>query len=395
MRVLLAVLVTVAGSHAASNEMPLTLLTDDQGIAKGAVCLDGTNPGFYYRKSPGGTNATKWVLYFKGGGWCYTEESCASRSRGELGSSKHFPKTFGFGGVLEQDPSLNPFANFNHVIMWYCDGASFTGDRAETVNNTGTVLHFRGKRVLDAILDVLMEQPYNLGQATEVLLSGGSAGGLSTYIHADHVGSRLPASVTKFKAAPVSGFFLDHVNYAGNAVYPDEMKNVFQMQNSSSGVNNKCLMSLPADEQYKCIFANYSYAHTATAVFPLQSAIDSWQMGNVWQGDQSCAKQDFKTCTAAQVRDLNGYASALMADLKRTDKFSQPGNGGFVESCLEHCGNQDTSHFVRYAINGVTAKDAISAWWQSDGTDPASKHWYLPCRLSQTAPHQCNPTCDA
>jgi len=65
--------------------MPLTELTDAQGKAKGAVCLDGSNPGFYHRRSP--TNSTGWVVYFKGGGWCKSPADCASRSRSELGSS--------------------------------------------------------------------------------------------------------------------------------------------------------------------------------------------------------------------------------------------------------------------------------------------------------------------
>ncbi len=67
-----------------------------------------------------------------------------------------------------------------------------------------------------------------------MLLSGCSAGGLSTYLHADYVASLLPASVTTFKAAPVSGFFLDHPNLNGVAVYPTQMKNVFAMQNCSN-----------------------------------------------------------------------------------------------------------------------------------------------------------------
>ena len=56
--------------------------------------------------------------------------------------------------------------------------------------------YFRGKRVLDAVLDVLLTD-HGLSQAEEVLLSGGSAGGLSTYLHADDVKTRLPSTVTK------------------------------------------------------------------------------------------------------------------------------------------------------------------------------------------------------
>ena len=36
---------------------------------------------------------------------------------------------------------------------------------------------------------------------------------------------------------------------------------------------------------------------------------------------------------------------------------------------------------------------ALTAWWLADGTEPAAKHWSLPCTLGDAAPHQCNPSC--
>ena len=75
-----------------------------------------------------------------------------------------------------------------------------------------------GKRLLDAVLDTLATSPYSLTSATDVLLSGCSAGGLSTILHADHVGHRIQAMapmLTRYKAAPCSGFFLDAPNVEG------------------------------------------------------------------------------------------------------------------------------------------------------------------------------------
>ena len=62
---------------------------------------------------------------------------------------------------------------------------------------------------------------------TQVLLSGGSAGGLSTYLHADYVRSQF-AETVKFKAAPISGFFLNHATAAGVPDYINKMKWVFE-----------------------------------------------------------------------------------------------------------------------------------------------------------------------
>jgi hypothetical protein len=394
-------------SFAQNVPLDLVLLTDAQGKEKGAVCLDGSNPGFYITKGSG-SGANKWVLYFKGGGWCYTEERCAQRAKTDLGSSTKFAKTFAFSGIMDSQASVNPtFANYNRVVMYYCDGASFSGNADAISNTTGLPLHFRGKRVLNAMLDTLMTTAHGLADATDVLLSGGSAGGLSTFLHADHVHSRLlqgAKGLTRFKAAPVSGFFLLHATAkaaGGDMLYPDEMKYVYHMQNSSGGVNANCAAAMAATplEAWRCIFANYSYAHTAAPIFPINSAIDAWQMGNVWKGDNTCAKDNFKNCSAQEVQDLNGYMSDFLRDLATSGPTaSRAGNGAFIESCLEHCGEQTGANFDGYSLPPtaptVTMQQAVTNWWNAPLTDSASKHTYLPgCVLNTAAPHQCNPTC--
>ena len=168
--------------------MPLTLLTEEQYATQGAFCLDGGAPGFYFKaadpsKSSDTAASTSWVLYFKGGGWCYNEKDCKSRAAGSLGNSSHFPAKYTVGGILDENPTASPvLAGYNHVVLWYCDGASFSGDAEQPADVDGTKIYFRGRRVLDAILDVLLDSsgPYGLNHATQVLLSGGSAGGVTS-----------------------------------------------------------------------------------------------------------------------------------------------------------------------------------------------------------------------
>ena len=47
--------------------MLLTLLTE-AAAEKGAVCLDGSPAGYYFRKGKG-LDARKFLLVFNGGGW--------------------------------------------------------------------------------------------------------------------------------------------------------------------------------------------------------------------------------------------------------------------------------------------------------------------------------------
>ena len=143
-------------------------------------------------------------------------------------------------------------------MMKYCDGTSFTsaapslrlsimletlqthshlGNLAGTVNYQGHNLYFRGisrihahnisfsfaaapslvsfcaynHRAGRANLDAMLADLPNLklgngwNNAQQVVLSGCSAGGLSTYHAAEHVASKLPKSVSKYVAIPVSG----------------------------------------------------------------------------------------------------------------------------------------------------------------------------------------------
>jgi len=386
------------------SAMNLVILPNAASVDRGAVCLDGSAPAIYYRKpnttaDPGAD--TKWVIYFKGGGWCTDPVGCKERAAGVLGSSKALKKhqpTFTFTGPLDTDAKLNPaFANFHHVVLWYCDGGSFSGnaDQPQIVN--GSKVWYRGRRVLDAMLDFLQEGEYGLGRATEVLLSGGSAGGLSTFLHADYVRSKF-AETVKFRAAPISGFFLNHENLKGELEYGTKMGWVFDTMNSTGGVNAGCIATTELSKQWQCIFANASYANVQTSIFPLNSAIDAWQMSNIFQMGLSCAnkgdkRHQFSKCSKGEIDSLNGWEDDFLHDLTSVKTFNKPGNGGFIESCLEHCAAQGSIDANEYAIGGVTMMQALTAWWNDVDTAPAQSHWHLPCALNQAPPHQCNPTC--
>lgn len=60
-------------------------------------------------------------------------------------------------------------------------------------------------------MDTLLSN-FNLAGATELIVTGGSAGGLSTFLHMDYVHKRMPSS-TRVTGAPVVGYFLDHPTY--------------------------------------------------------------------------------------------------------------------------------------------------------------------------------------
>ena len=129
--------------------------------ALGAVCLDGSPPAYWYQppRPQAATDNVSWLIHLDGGAWCYDERDCAGRARSEKGSSKSLKRRYWpYSGLLDGNAAVNPtFAGFHRVNLAYCDGSSFTGDRAEpVVTASGEKLYFRGKRVLSLLLDELL-----------------------------------------------------------------------------------------------------------------------------------------------------------------------------------------------------------------------------------------------
>uniref|UniRef100_A0A9I9DBI3 Pectin acetylesterase n=1 Tax=Cucumis melo TaxID=3656 RepID=A0A9I9DBI3_CUCME len=159
----------------------------DAGI-KGAVCLDGSPPAYHF--SDGfGSGINNWLIQLEGGGWCNNVTTCLQRRDTRLGSSKKMVTQLAFSGILSNKPQFNPdFYNWNRIKVRYCDGSSFTGD-VEAVD-PATNLHFRGARVFRAIIDNLLAK--GMKNAKNAILSGCSAGGLSSILHCDNFKSLLP-----------------------------------------------------------------------------------------------------------------------------------------------------------------------------------------------------------
>lgn len=407
-------LIVVCALVATAMAATMKLKKLDNTETNGAVCLDGT-PGGYYISQGTGSGANKWLLFFQGGGWCYSEDDCWGRSKTALGSSSSWGPTTNIGGLASDDCTRNPtFCNWNRVQLTYCDGNSFSGNRADPVVVRGEKIYFRGHQILEATLAELVSL-YNMKAATHVLLSGCSAGGLSTYLHADFVGESVHAlapGVVQYGAAPVSGFFLYHPTVENKQVYADQIKTIFTLSNATGGLNARCVANSPPGLQWRCNFAQFSYASTQSRIFVLDSALDSWQTGCILTAEPvsdvhstangncsaapgwaACA-QNTEHCDAQHINAMIAYEQYFVGTLQSTIKFQASGNGAFVYSCHTHCAAA-TDDFFTFKIGGVSMEQAVSAWWNGPVDAPAISNTHLPCIYhgGDTYPRRCNPTC--
>ncbi|KAI3951750.1 hypothetical protein MKW98_013808, partial [Papaver atlanticum] len=91
-----------------SSDPKMVDLTLIQGATdKGAVCLDGTVPGYHLDRGFG-SGANSWLIQLEGGGWCNTIRNCVYRQTTRRGSSKFMEKKILFTGILSDKAEQNP-----------------------------------------------------------------------------------------------------------------------------------------------------------------------------------------------------------------------------------------------------------------------------------------------
>ncbi|KAK8454561.1 hypothetical protein SEVIR_5G475800v4 [Setaria viridis] len=337
--------------HRLNALVDLTLVYD-----RGAVCLDGTPPGYHFL--PGfGDGSHNWLLHLEGGSWCRNFKSCAQRKQTNLGSSDHMDTRAEFVGILSDDQSQNPdFYNWNKVKIRYCDGASFSGNVQHEVKN-GTDFFFRGQRIWEAVMADLLSK--GLSRAKQAFLTGCSAGGLSTYIHCDDFRALLPKTRT-VKCLADGGFFLDVEDISGRRYMRAFYNDVARLQD----VRKK-------------------FPHCSSDMEPGQVEHVLSPQGsdpqNLWRN----CRMDITKCSSKQLEVLQGFRKAL---LDAIDEFKTRREWGmFIDSCFIHCQSMKaiTWHSPLAArINNKTAAEAVGDWF-FDRREVKE----IDCE------YPCNPTC--
>ena len=175
----------------------------------------------------------------------------------------------------------NPSGTMNSARFFYGDGASRSGNVANPVSvpgNPSQQMYFRGQKSFDSAIDLLLS--LGMKDAELIVFTGGSAGGLTVFLHLDHVRERMATEAPNARVVgePVCGFFLDAPNDGytpPNVTYPNEMEYVFKMQNAGGSLSAECQAAYGADA-WKCIMAPHASKYIKTPWFALQSRFDTF-----------------------------------------------------------------------------------------------------------------------
>ena len=373
-------MVTLCSSRSPVN---ITLLS----TSTGAAALDGSPYGFFFL---GSNTSTQWTISIQGGGWCVGVGDCYDRSQMKTLHGK--PGSYGSSIPLMGHPEgcgcMNPTAgggnsglatDCNCIMMPYLDGASFSGERDDPVpvsSHPGKFVHYKGLRNFDATLDYAFAH-LGLERATEMVVTGSSAGGLSTFLHLDRVARRMEQSApacTRTTGAPIVGFFLDHANYHqeqqhGSTMelpgysYPRDgtnysswMKTVVSDQNVTSVLMPECLASFPR-EPHLCFMSPHMVPFITSDFFLFNSRFDAWQMQNDLQVPCINGDMSHPTCNVTEQASVIQYGDDFLTALQPVID-SAPKNGAFITSCICH-----SCSWGKLELDGASSYTHYSRWW--------------------------------
>ena len=199
-----------------SGDLTLRRLPTAQATAAGALCMDGSPYAYYIRRvnASVSANPSKWVVFFQGGSLCVDPISCAQRVHTPLGSSTGYLQyTTDLTNVLSTNRTQNPqLYDWNHVLLMYCSGDIFAGGTTSnaTFASAGYPFYFAGAAITAAaIADLVATQ--GMANATDVIVSGVSAGGIGSIINVDSFAAALPNA--RVVGYPQAGWFTVGATY--------------------------------------------------------------------------------------------------------------------------------------------------------------------------------------
>jgi hypothetical protein len=379
----------------------------------GAKCLDGSPAAYYYMNG----TVDKWIIFFEGGGWCYDWKQCRRRANTALGSSYKYQECQGAldnMGFMSSNANVNPSetANYHKVYVRYCDGFSFAGDReypdGKNADGKKKILYSKGSKIREGLINQLFSY-HGLGDSSELIVSGGSAGGLAVLMGLDRIAEQVHKIAPDMRVLGLSDSPLFPDFTSGNSSFklskgtrgydflPDGfstdysrgMRSMAVQTNAYLGSDKHCLDAFApggSNAQASCVFAQYLLAFIDSPLFVLQSRFDSWALVHVLGAHfDKDAVAEYGAATKNALKDLmffrrrDGLMPSMGQILKQGVELHSvlhqdrlpphPPQGLFLTSCMHHCftchewSSSDvlSSTSIGPAAN-LTAAEAFSDW---------------------------------
>jgi len=240
-------------------------------------------------------------------------------------------------------------------------------------------LYFSGHLVFEAVLESLSAQ---MAGASDILITGDSAGGIGTWTKVDYLRNRFPnARVT---GAPLAGMYFYAFPYTGpNATHsilapfdPPGIDALFSLYRPY--LNEDCVAAYTAMglSPSPCMLGNYSQLYVKSDMFVTEAQTDSVQLE-----DHDDIPGEYVHLPPEQ-EYLAAWKANMTQALSRFLDPSQPRLGAFHPACYIHTSFSPSKPLIK----GESFLKAASSWYSASG-DPSQY------KLSDGCGIMCNPTC--
>jgi hypothetical protein len=121
---------------------------------------------------------------------------------------------------------LDPEYTHAHTRTHTHIGTSFTGNLENPIPASDPPvyphkwpIYVRGGRIVTAVVNFLMKQ-HGMSDATDIIVTGGSSGGMATYLNCDRIADQVHATNPNIRVTCLAdaGMFLDHPGISGQPV---------------------------------------------------------------------------------------------------------------------------------------------------------------------------------
>ena len=383
---LVSLIILSVVSLCTAEYVDLSLLDSDK--YPNAKCLDGTTAGFYFQEASSPEQSKKFVIYLNGGGECDNEPACLSAMGTKLGSSKYFKKQYEASGwYLGSDNCKHnrDFCEWNHIFNPYCSQDLHSGQQTEP-NEWG--VHFAGHHIQEAIMDELEDR---LSVATDIMVTGASAGGLGVWMTVDWVAKRYPQA--RVTGVSIAGLYFYASYYTGpHAIGPSSMADfreeafptTYALYNAH--VDEDCAKALP--DPSACMLLNNSLPYIDSDIFVIQAQTDQVVLEghDCFPGDPYMNGDEEKQF----LQDWHANMTVALQPIIRQERVNANGKdrklGAFAAACYTHT-NFTASHPF---IQGENFYQPVHRWYFADQEGYKADSYVLHDDCGEL----CNPTCD-
>lgn len=190
----------------------------------------------------------------------------------------------------------------------------------------------------------------NLGMnsATEMILSGGSAGATGVFLGLDYVKEWLPPTI-KLVGNPDAGFFLDLPRVSnGEYWYRETFAAADGVWNSSASGNvaSPACLSAVGPDVYKCYLPEYSMNYIQTPLLASNSALDMWGILNILglgcvPTQNNASYNGMSACNPAAWEKIQEWWGGFQQRIKAVTGAAPNARSAFIASCFVHEINVD------------------------------------------------------